>query len=51
MKYKTIEFARKFNIGNFETKDIKLSVEIEDEDIDKVFMELKNKVMELGEKK
>ena len=51
MKYKTIEFTRKFNLGNFETKDIKILVEVEDnEDIDKVFLELKNKVLELGKK-
>jgi len=49
MKYKTIEFTKKFNLGNYETQDIKIQVEIEEnENVDAVFLQLKKKVLELG---
>jgi len=47
MKFTNVEFARKFNLGNFETQDIKLSADIEeDEDVAKVIEALKQKALE-----
>ena len=49
MKYRTIEFTKKFNLGNYETQDIKILVEVEDnENVDEVFLKLKKKVLEMG---
>ena len=52
MKYKTIEFTKKFNLGNYETQDIKIQVELdEDENVDEAFLKLKKKVLEMGNPK
>lgn len=49
MKYKTLEYTKKFNLGNYETQDIKIMVELEDgEGILEAFKKLKEKVLELG---
>jgi len=51
MKYKTVEFTKKFNLGNYETQDIKILVEVaENENVDEVFLKLKQKVLEMGNK-
>jgi len=51
MKYKTIEFTKKFNLGNYETQDVKILVEVdENEEIGEVFLKLKKTVIELGNK-
>ena len=45
MILKTVEFARKKNLGNFETQDIKLIADFEEGDnIDEVINILKEKV-------
>jgi len=50
MKYKTIEFTKKFNLGNYETQDIRILVEIDEkENVDEVFVKLKRKVLEMGQ--
>ena len=42
MKIKSVEFARKFNLGNFETQDIKILADVEEnEDVDTVINDLK----------
>ena len=52
MKYRTIEFTKKFNLGNYETQDIKIQVEVEEgENVDEVFLKLKKKVLEMGNPK
>lgn len=49
MKYKSVEFTKKFNLGNYETQDIRILVEVEDnENVDEVFLKLKKKVLEMG---
>ena len=49
MKCKTIEFTKKFNLGNYETQDIRILVEIEEnENVDEAFVKLKKKVLEMG---
>ena len=49
MKYKTIEFTRKFNLGNYETQDVRILVELdENENVDEAFVKLKKKVLEMG---
>lgn len=49
MEYKTIRYVRKFNLGNYETQDIDVSVEVdENENVDEVFLKLKKKVLEMG---
>jgi len=52
MKYKTIEFTKKFNLGNYETQDIKILVEVEEgENVDEAFLKLKKKVLDMGNPK
>ena len=49
MKYKSVEFTKKFNLGNYETQDVRILVEVdENENIDEVFVKLKKKVLEMG---
>ena len=49
MKYRSVEFTRKFNLGNYETQDIKVLVEVdENENVDEVLLKLKKKVLEMG---
>ena len=49
MKIRSIEYTRKFNLGNYETQDIKIQAEVDDNDnVDAVFLELKKKVLALG---
>lgn len=49
MKYKSVEFTKKFNLGNYETQDIRILVEIDEkENVDEVFLKLKKKVLEMG---
>ncbi len=50
MKFKTIEFTKKFNLGNYETQDIRILAEIEEnENVDEAFVKLKRKVLEMGQ--
>ena len=52
MKLKQITYTRKFNLGNYETQDIQLTAELdENENVDEAFMKLKKKVLEMGESK
>ncbi len=52
MKIKQIIYTRKFNLGNYETQDIQLTAEVdENENLDEVFIKLKKKVLEMGESK
>ena len=52
MKYKTSEFTRKFNLGNYETQDIKILAEVDEgENVDEAFLKLKKKVLEMGNSK
>jgi len=45
MKVKTVEVARKFNLGNYETQDIKLGAELEEgDDVDNAIGILKTKI-------
>lgn len=45
MKITNIEVARKFNLGNFETQDIKLTAEVEEtEDVKEVIEKLKQEI-------
>lgn len=45
MKITTVEFARKKNLGNFETQDIKLVADVEEgEDAEEVINKLKEMV-------
>ena len=49
MKYKTIEYTKKWNLGNYETQDIKIAVEVEEnENVDEVFLKLRRKVLAIG---
>lgn len=49
MKYKLIRYVRKSNLGNYETQDIDITVEVGDnENIDEIFLKLKRKVLEFG---
>jgi len=49
MKIKTIEFTKKFNLGNYETQDIKILAEVDEkENVDEAFLNLKKKVLEMG---
>jgi len=51
MKIKTVEVARKFNLGNYETQDIKLGAEVDDgEDAGAVINSLKNQIKLHAEK-
>ena len=51
MKIKSVEFARKFNLGNFETQDIKLAADVEEaDDVDSVINQLKQKALEHSQK-
>ena len=44
MKITSIEFTRKFNLGNFESQDIKLAANLDDdEDVDQAIVALKEK--------
>lgn len=46
MKITNVEVARKFNLGNFETEDIKLTADIEEtENADDVITLLKNQIL------
>jgi len=52
LKYKTIEYTKKWNLGNYETQDIKIQVEVEEgENVDEVMLKLKKKVLEMGNAK
>ena len=45
MKITTVEVARKFNLGNFETQDIKLTADLEEnESADDAIVSLKNQI-------
>ena len=47
MIIKTVEFAKKKNLGNFETQDLKLIADVEEgENPDDVITELKQKILE-----
>jgi len=49
MKIKTIEFTKKFNLGNYETQDINILAEVDEkENVDEAFLKLKKKVLEMG---
>lgn len=49
MKYKTVRYVKKFNLGNYETQDIDITVEVEEnENVDEVLLKLKKKVLDLG---
>ena len=49
MKFKSIEFTRKFNLGNFESQDLKIAADIdESENVDEAIKALKQKVNEQG---
>jgi len=49
MKYKSIEFTKKFNLGNYETQDVRILAEVEEnENVDECFVKLKKKVLEMG---
>jgi len=51
MKIKSIEVARKFNLGNYETQDIKLTAELDETDNpDSVIISLKNQIKLQAEK-
>ncbi len=51
MKVTNVEVARKFNLGNFETQDIKLTADIEEnESVDDVIGSLKNQIKLQGDK-
>lgn len=46
MKITNVEVARKFNLGNFETEDIKLTADVEEgDDVDSVIGILKNQII------
>ena len=50
MKIKQIIYTKKFNLGNYETQDIQLTAELnENENVDEAFIKLKKKVLEMGE--
>ena len=52
MNFKSIEFTKKFNLGNYETQDIRILVELDEgENVDEAFLKLKKKVLEMGEGK
>jgi len=45
MKITNVEVGRKFNLGNFETQDIKLAADVEEgDDADNVIATLKNQI-------
>jgi len=45
MKIKSVEVARKFNLGNFETQDIKLIADLEEgETADSAIVSLKEQI-------
>ena len=47
MKITYVEFTRKFNLGNFESQDIKLSADVEEgETVDQVIQALKKTTLE-----
>jgi len=47
---KTVRYARKFNIGNYETEDLEMSIEISDEQDEMETMKvLKKKIETLRE--
>lgn len=49
MRLKQIVYTKKFNLGNYETQDIQLTAELdENENIDEAFLKLKKKVLEMG---
>jgi len=51
MKITNVEVARKFNLGNFETQDIKLTADVEPGDgVDDVIVSLKNQIKLQGAK-
>lgn len=51
MKITNVEVARKFNLGNFETEDIKLTADIEEGDVvDDVITLLKNQIIQKSSK-
>jgi len=51
MKITSIEVARKFNLGNFETQDIKLIAELEEgESADNAIVSLKDQIKLQGAK-
>jgi len=45
MKITNVEVTRKFNLGNYETQDIKLAAEVDDlDDVDDVIKSLKGQI-------
>lgn len=51
MKITNVEVARKFNLGNFETQDIKLTADVEEgDDPESIIVSLKNQIKLQGEK-
>ena len=51
MKITNVEVARKFNLGNYETQDIKLAAEVDEGDnVDNGIASLKNQIKLQGEK-
>ena len=51
MKITNVEVARKFNLGNFETQDIKLTADLEEGDsIESAVTSLKNQIKLQGDK-
>jgi len=51
MKITNVEVARKFNLGNFETQDIKLTADLDEgETADSAIVSLKNQIKLQGAK-
>jgi len=52
LKYKELSYQKKFNLGNYETEQISLSINLDhNESVDEAFRKLKAKVLELHQRK